>query len=149
MSHSIELKWELGDQKLEFGKYLTDHTVMLNENVSIDAGSSPDYGGSETNINPEQKLAAAVSSCFMMTFLALAAKMKWPVVSYYDKASAFLGKNSKGKMCVNKIELNPKIIFDNNFSVTNEEMIKMQDRAHRYCFVANSLSEDVKIEINI
>ena len=53
MSHSIELKWELGDQKLEFGKYLTDHTVMLNDNVSIDAGSSPDYGGSETNINPE------------------------------------------------------------------------------------------------
>ena len=53
MSHSIELKWELGDQKLEFGKYLTDHTVMLNENVSIDAGSSPDYGGSKTNINPE------------------------------------------------------------------------------------------------
>ena len=81
MSHSIELKWELGDQKLEFGKYLTDHTVILNENVSIDAGSSPDYGGSETNINPEQKLAAAVSSCFMMTFLALAAKMKWPVIT--------------------------------------------------------------------
>ena len=45
MSHSIELKWDLGDQKLEFGKYLTDHTVKLNENVSIDAGSSPDYGG--------------------------------------------------------------------------------------------------------
>ena len=37
MSHSIKLEWELGDQKLEFGKYLTDHTVMLNENVSIDA----------------------------------------------------------------------------------------------------------------
>ena len=92
MSHSIELKWELGDQKLEFGKYLTDHTVMLNENVSIDAGSSPDYGGSETNINPEQKLAAAVSSCFMMTFLALAAKMKWPVINYKDKAISYLGK---------------------------------------------------------
>jgi organic hydroperoxide reductase OsmC/OhrA len=98
MSHSIELKWELGDQKLEFGKYLTDHTVMLNENVSIDAGSSPDYGGSESNINPEQKLAAAVSSCFMMTFLALAAKMKWPVINYKDKAISYLGKNAEGRM---------------------------------------------------
>ena len=37
MSHSIELKWELGDQKLEFGKYLTDHIVILNENISIEA----------------------------------------------------------------------------------------------------------------
>ena len=111
MSHSIELKWELGDQKLEFGKYLTDHTVMLNENVSIDAGSSPDYGGSETNINPEQKLAAAVSSCFMMTFLALAAKMKWPVINYKDKAISYLGKNAEGRMFVNKIELNPCLLY--------------------------------------
>ena len=127
MSHSIELKWELGDQKLEFGKYLTDHTVMLNENVSIDAGSSPDYGGSESNINPEQKLAAAVSSCFMMTFLALAAKMKWPVINYKDKAISYLGKNAEGKMYVNKIELNPAIVFEENFNISDEEMKKMKE----------------------
>ena len=84
----------------------------------------------------------------MMTVLALAAKMKWPVIKYSDNAKAFIGKNSKGKMCVNKIELNPKIIFDNNFSVTNEEMIKIQDRAYRYCFVANSLSDEVEVVIN-
>ena len=35
------------------------------------------------------------------------------------------------------------------FIVSKEDMDKMQDRSHRYCFVANSLSEDVKIEINI
>ena len=148
MSHSIELKWELGDQKLEFGKYLTDHTVMLNENVSIDAGSSPDYGGSETNINPEQKLAAAVSSCFMMTFLALAAKMKWPVINYKDKAISYLGKNTEGRMYVNKIELNPAIVFEDNFNISDVEMKKMKERSHKYCFIANSLSKDVEIQIN-
>ena len=85
----------------------------------------------------------------MMTFLALAAKMRWPVKSYKDNAHAFLGKNSKGKMCVNKIELNPIIEFDNDFSVSKDEMNKMQDRSHRYCFVANSLSDEVEIKINI
>ena len=85
----------------------------------------------------------------MMTFLALAAKMRWPVKSYRDKAYAFLGKNSKGKMCVNKIELNLNITFKADFSVSNEEMDKIQDRSHRYCFVANSLSEEVEIKINI
>ena len=84
----------------------------------------------------------------MMTFLALAAKMKWPVISYQDKAVTYLGKNSKGKMSVNKIELNPKITFNNNFSVSSEEMAKMQDRSHRYCFIANSLSDEVKVLIN-
>ena len=84
----------------------------------------------------------------MMTFLAFAAKMKWPVVKYTDKAEAFLGKNSKGKMCVIKIELNPKIFFDNNFEVSKDDMDKIQDRSHRYCFIANSLSEEVEIKIN-
>ena len=148
MSHSIELEWKLGNNKLEFGKYLTDHKVILNENVSIEAGSSPDYGGSDKNINPEQKLAAAVSSCFMMTFLALAAKMKWPVVNYKDKAISHLGKNNKGRMFVNKIQLNPEIIFSNDFQVSSEEMLKMKERSHKYCFIANSLSKDVEIEIN-
>ena len=84
----------------------------------------------------------------MMTFLALAAKLKWPVISYVDKAFAYLGKNSNGRMSVNKIELNPKITFQNNFSVSKSEMTKMQDRSHRYCFIANSLSEEVEIKIN-
>ena len=148
MSHSIEIIWDLGDQDLSPGKYLTDHKVILNQNLTIDGGSSPDYGGSVSNINPEQKLAAAVSSCFMMTFLALAAKMKWPVKNYKDKAISYLGKNNEGRMYVNKIELNPQIIFDNDFTISDDEMHKMKERSHKYCFIANSLSKDVEIKIN-
>ena len=124
------------------------HEIKINDNIKVKAGSAPEYGGNINNLNPEQALAAAMSSCHMMTFLALAAKMKWPVISYKDKAVAHLGKNSKGKMSVNKIELNPKITFQSNFSVSDEEMAKMQDRSHRYCFIANSLSEEVEIVIN-
>ena len=51
-------------------------------------------------------------------------------------------------MCVNIIELSPKDTFKNYFLVSNEEMIKMQNRVHRYCFIANSLSEEVKVKIN-
>ena len=148
MSHSIEIIWDLGDQDLSPGKYLTDHKVILNQNLTIDGGSSPDYGGSVSNINPEQKLAAAVSSCFMMTFLALAAKMKWPVKNYKDKAISYLGKNNEGRMFVNKIELNPQIIFDNDFKISDDEIHKMKERSHKYCFIANSLSKDVEIKIN-
>ena len=61
----------------------------------------------------------------------------------------FLVKNSKGKMCVNKIELNPIIKFESGFSVSKVDMDQMQDRSHRYCFVANSFSEDIEIKINI
>ena len=84
----------------------------------------------------------------MMTFLALAAKMNWPVVSYKDNAIATLGKNSKGQMSITKIELNPKVVFSKKFVVESNEIKKVQDRAHRYCFIANSLSDEVKVLVN-
>ena len=146
---SINLKWDLLDQDFSPGSYSVDHIITVNNDLSLPGSSAPDYGGNENNLNPEQGLAAAMSSCHMMTFLALAAKIKWPVINYSDKAIAFLGKNSKGKMSVTKIELNPKITFKDNVEVSHDEMKKMQDRSHRYCFIANTLSEEVKIIINI
>ena len=100
------------------------------------------------NTNPEQTLAASLSSCHMMTFLALAAKMNWPVLSYKDNAIATLGKNSKGKMSVTSIELNPKVEFSKNFKIDPDNIKEVQNRAHRYCFIANSLSSEVQVKIN-
>ena len=145
---SIELNWHIGDSEFTNGKYCTEHSIKINNQISLQADSAPEYGGNKKNLNPEQSLAAAVSSCHMMTFLALAAKMKWPVRSYKDTAIATLGKNLKGLMSVTEIELNPKVEFSNGFSVDNTKMKEVQNRAHRYCFISNSLSNDVKVKIN-
>ena len=145
---SIDLSWKLGDGKMTPGNYSNQHQITFTPNIKITGDSAPDWKGNELNSNPEQTLAASLSSCHMMTFLALAAKMNWPVLSYTDNAIATLGKNSKGLMSVTKLELNPKIKFSDKFSVNPDEMKKMQDRAHRYCFIANSLSEEVKVLIN-
>ena len=145
---SIDLSWKLGDGKMTPGNYSNQHQITFTPNIKITGDSAPDWRGNEINSNPEQTLAASLSSCHMMTFLALAAKMKWPVISYKDEAIATLGKNSKGQMSVTKLELNPKIEFSNKFSVDANEMKKIQDRAHRYCFIANSLSDEVKVLIN-
>ena len=145
---SIDLSWKLGDGKMTPGNYSNQHQITFTPNIKITGDSAPDWRGNELNSNPEQTLAASLSSCHMMTFLALAAKMNWPVLSYNDNAIATLGKNSKGQMSVIKLELNPIVKFSDKFSVNPVEMKKVQDRAHRYCFIANSLSEEVKVLIN-
>ena len=145
---SIDLSWKLGDGKMTPGNYSNQHQITFTPNIKITGDSAPDWKGNELNSNPEQTLAASLSSCHMMTFLALAAKMNWPVLSYNDNAIATLGKNSKGQMSVTKLELNPIVKFSDKFSVNPDEMKKVQDRAHRYCFIANSLSEEVKVLIN-
>ena len=145
---SIGLSWQLGNGEMTPDNYSNVHEIIFTPKVKITADSAPDWRGNEINSNPEQALAASLSSCHMMTFLALAAKMKWPVISYRDKAIATLGKNSKGQMSVVKLELNPKVEFSNKFIVDANKMKEVQDRAHRYCFIANSLSKEVKVLIN-
>ena len=109
--------------------------------------AAPDYGGDPKYVNPEEALAAALSSCHMMTFLALAAKAQWKITDYKDRAVAVIGKNEEGRMWVSGVTLNPVIEFESGQEVDHDKLEEMHERAHRYCFVANSLSCDMKIAV--
>lgn len=144
---SIELHWQRPKTDPHGARHSYAHTVRYNDNFELQVDAAPGWGGDPHNTNPEQALAAAISSCHMMTFLALAAKAKWPVASIRDRAVAHLGKNSKGRMSVTRVDLHPLVDFDSGFSVGAAEMEEMQQRAHRYCFIANSLADSVEIKI--
>ena len=145
---AIQLHWHRVEPVLQTGIYSNAHTVQYNNLCDIQVDAAPDWGGDPSNTNPEQALASALSSCHMMTFLALCAKAGWPVASYHDNAEAFLGKNPDGLMSVTRIDLRPVVRFDTGFSVDDGQMAEMQDRAHRYCFIANTLADSVEINIH-
>lgn len=144
---SIDLHWTRAEAALAAGKYSNAHTVQFNDLYEVQADAAPDWGGDASNTNPEQALAAALSSCHMMTFLALAAKAGWPVASYHDRAVAHLGKNPKGQMSVMRIDLHPVVRFDTGFVIDPAKLDDMQHRAHRYCFIANTLADSVEINV--
>ncbi|WP_292290325.1 OsmC family protein [Marivita sp.] len=145
---AIELHWQRAEVALQTGKYSNAHKVQYNASNELEVDAAPDWGGHPDHTNPEQALAAALSSCHMMTFLALCAKAGWPVASYQDYAEAHLGKNARGQMSVTRIDLNPVVRFDSGFSVEPDKLNEMQHRAHRYCFVANTLADSVEIRVN-
>ena len=144
---SIQLHWNRATPVLQPGAYSNAHVVQYGTQHDLPVDSAPDWGGDPANTNPEQALASALSSCHMMTFLALCAKAGWPVASYHDHAVAHLGKNPKGQMSVTRIDLHPVVRFDTGFQVSDDELAQMQDRAHRYCFIANTLADSVEINI--
>lgn len=144
---AIDLHWQRGGPALLPGQYSAAHRVSYGTRYDIAVDAAPDWGGDPDHTNPEQALASALSSCHMMTFLALAAKAGWPVAGYSDHAVAFLGKNPRGQMSVTRIDLHPVVRFDHGFAVTDEAMAQMQERAHRYCFIANTLADSVEINI--
>lgn len=82
---SIELHWERAEPVLQPGAYANAHAVRFAPVQALTMDAAPDWRGDPANANPEQALAAALSSCHMMTFLALAAKAGWPVAGYRDR----------------------------------------------------------------
>lgn len=144
---SIDLVWTRKTPTLEVGKYSNAHNVSFSGDQRVTADAAPDWGGSPHATNPEEALAAALSSCHMMTFVALAAKAQWPITEFTDHAVAYLGKNTSGMMAISRIDLHPKVQFDDGFEIDGTTVKKMHERAHRYCFVANSLADFVEVNI--
>ena len=70
---SIQINWSRKESELIPGQFSSEHEVVYNETFKVTSDTAPDWGGSATNTIPEQALATSLSSCHMMTFLALAA----------------------------------------------------------------------------
>ncbi len=142
-----QLSWSLGEGELEYGKYSTNHRMTFAGGLSATMTSAPDYGGDARYVNPEEALAAALSSCHMMTFLALAAKARWKVKRYRDRAVAALGKTEDGRIRVSEIVLHPVTEFEPGHEIAPDNISEMHERAHRYCFVANAISCEMRVEL--
>ena len=142
-----QLSWSLGDGELAFGKYNPNHRMTFSGGLSATMASAPEYGGDTRYVNPEEALAAALSSCHMMTFIALAAKARWKIKGYRDRAVASLAKTGDGRTRVREIVLHPVIEFEPGHEIAREKLEEMHERAHRYCFVANAISCDMRVEL--
>ncbi len=83
----------------------------------------------------------------MMTFLAICSKSKLKVLSYDDDAIAILDKNDDAKMAVTQIILHPKVVFEDE-SISVEKLKEFHDKAHKNCFIAQSIKCKVEVVLN-
>ncbi len=81
-----------------------------------------------------------------MTFLPIASKSRHIVSSYEDNAIASLVNNVEGKMVVTKIELYPKVTFEGDKIPDLDTLVDLHVKAHKNCFIANSIKSKVIIQ---
>lgn len=143
--HPIQLSWK---RHGDFGYETFDrgHTVRFNGGSTLPVTAAPEFFGKKELANPEEILAAALASCHMLTFLAIAAKSLLTVDSYDDHAVATLEKNSDGIMAVTKILLRPKVVFSGDTRPAAEKLKQLHDKACKYCFIENSILSQVIVE---
>lgn len=106
--------------------------------------SDPAFGGDPGDLNPEQLLLLAASSCQLLSFLAVAARARIDVVAYEDDAEAVMAPDPR-PMRITRITLKPRITI-NGDAPGEQRLRRLVELAHRECFIANSLATEISVE---
>ena len=83
--HKVTLKWERGGAEFSYQKYPRDHTWSFDGGHTMTATAAPAYLGNPGHVDPEEAFVASLSSCHMLTFLAIACKQQFVIDSYEDE----------------------------------------------------------------
>ncbi len=75
------VRWSRNGRSFTYDEYSRDHELSFEGGTVLAASASPHYGGSPALVNPEEAFVAALSSCHMLTFLAIAARKRFVVES--------------------------------------------------------------------
>lgn len=123
-----------------------NHEVVLPGRPPIEVSAAPQYRGDPTRANPEELFLAALASCQMLTYLALAARAGIEVAAYDDDARATLAIVDR-RMRIASVVLRPRITLAPGQDA--ERARSLVAAAHAGCFIANSVSCPVEVEAEV
>ena len=144
-SHTAKLAWRRRTPGFGYEEYDRRHSWSFDSGIELKASASPEFRGSPDCVDPEEALVAALASCHMLTFLAIASRKRLVVDAYEDEAVGWLEKNAEGKLAVTRVSLRPKIKFAGE-PPAPEELAKLHELSHQQCFLANSVRTAITID---
>lgn len=133
----FKIRWEKLPDGSESYTWLFDNGVTLKADRS--GAMVPGL------VEPESAFVAALASCHMLSFMAMAAKQGVHVQRYHDLATGVLEKNRNGKIAVTRVLLQPQVELDEAHA-DPALLQELHDQAHAKCFIANSITAQVMIE---
>ncbi|MEC5125288.1 OsmC family protein [Verrucomicrobiales bacterium BCK34] len=142
--HKTTLTWKRGDSGFGYKEFPRKHNWSFpRSEQSLNASAAPAYLGDADCVDPEEAFSAALTSCHMLTFLAIASMSGFVVDSYEDNATGYLEKGENGKPWLAKVVMNPKVTFSGDKMPSPEDIEKLHRKAHHECFLANSVKTEV------
>ena len=148
--HKATIAWRFSGLDFVKGNYSREHTWSFDGGIVVPASPSPSIvplpWSNEANVDPEEAFVAAISSCHMLTFLWLASRESFQVNSYKDAAVGALTKNELGVYWVSTVTLRPEIVWTGDKIPTTADLNQLHQRAHKECFIANSVKTQINVE---
>jgi organic hydroperoxide reductase OsmC/OhrA len=138
--------WRRTSADFTYESYNRDHEVKFGGGETIPWSAAPEFKGDALRVNPEEALVAALSTCHMLTFLAIAARKQFTVDVYEDAAFGVMTKNETGKYWVSRVTLRPKVVFGGARKPSQSEISAIHQSSHENCFIANSVLTEIVVE---
>ena len=149
--YTAELLWERDASEDFLGnRYSRRHTIRFDGGAVLAGSSSPHSVplpmSDASAVDPEEAFVAALSSCHMLWFLAIAAKRRFCVDRYFDAAVGVMEKNAEGKVAITRVTLRPEVVFSGEQRPTRADLDRLHHKAHEECYIANSVKSEVLCE---
>jgi peroxiredoxin-like protein len=136
--YEVKLNWE-SDRKGLIS------SPVLNSNIEV--ATPPEFPKGIPGIwSPEHLLVAAVNSCLMTTFLAIAENSKFEFISFTSNANGKLEKVD-GKYMISEIVLSPVLTIKNN--AEKEKALKLLEKSEAACLISNSVKSTIVFDPTI
>jgi peroxiredoxin-like protein len=114
---------------------------------SIEIATPPEFPKGIQGIwSPEHLFTAAINSCLMTTFLAVAENSKLEFVSFSSNAVAKLDKVD-GKFMMTEVRLRPKLVIRN--PEQQEKAKRVLEMSEKACLISNSVKSNIILEPTI
>ena len=144
--HKASVIWTRNDADFLVETFDRNHEWAFEGGVRVPASSAPTYFGDPARVDPEEAFVASLSSCHMLYFLFFAARQGVIVDSYQDDAVGVLQKGPDGKLWMTDVTLHPRIRFGGEPRPSQADLAALHDKAHHYCFLANSVRTTVTVD---
>lgn len=144
-AHRAEVSWRREGGPFDYDSFDRRHRIAFGDGrVALAGDAAADYGGQGGGPDPEELFAASLAACHMLSFLAVAARMRIVVDAYADAPCAFVEKDDEGRLAVTRVVLTPRVAFAG--AVAPAKLAQLHELAHRNCFVARAVKAQVVIE---
>jgi organic hydroperoxide reductase OsmC/OhrA len=143
--HNAQIAWSRDGRGFGYEQYVREHTARMGGAEPIQLSAAAAFRGDPALANPEDLLVAALSSCHMLTFLAICARKNIIVDRYEDDATGWLERPPSAPMQVTRVTLRPRIVFAGG-APDAATLASLHEQAHHGCFIASSVKTVVTVE---
>jgi organic hydroperoxide reductase OsmC/OhrA len=140
--YEIAVRWS-GTATTSYTSYSRNHEIKAKGKPPIQGSSDPAFRGDAARYNPEEMLVASLSTCHMLWYLHLCAESGVVVTSYEDSAVGLMSEQPDGGGVFTEVALRPVVTLAQG---SEDDAIRLHDRAHQLCFIARSVNFPVRHE---